>query len=68
MTCLDRYLVNSAWSFHYPTSLSCSFPRVCSDHSPICLEFSFGTRFKNLIFHFEKCLLGQDDFFDLMTN
>jgi hypothetical protein len=50
MTCLDRYLVNSTWSSHYPTILSCSFSRVYSDYSPICLEFDSETRFKKIIF------------------
>jgi hypothetical protein len=67
MACLDRYLVSSSWSSQYRTAHSYSFPRVCSDHSPISLEFRPASRFKSTIFRFEKCWLGQDGFSDLMT-
>jgi hypothetical protein len=67
MACLDRYFINSPWSSLYPTVVSCSFPRACSDHSPICLEFGPATKFKFTIFHFEKYWISQEDFAELLA-
>jgi exonuclease III len=68
MACLDRYFVNSAWSSLYPSAFSCSFPRACSDHSPICLEFGPITKFKSTLFRFEKCWLTQEGFAEMLAN
>jgi hypothetical protein len=54
MTYLGRYLLNNSWISQYPTSHANSYPRVCSDHSPICLDFGSTIKFKNSIFRFEK--------------
>jgi hypothetical protein len=68
MACLDRYFVNSAWSSLYPTAFSCSFPRACSNHSTIYLEFGHITKFKSIIFRFEKCWLTQEGFAEMLAN
>jgi hypothetical protein len=62
MACLDRYFVNTVLVSQYPTSHSMSFPRLCSDHSPICFEFGPSTKCKSTIFHFEKYWLSHEGF------
>jgi hypothetical protein len=38
MARLDRFFVNQAWLLLFPISITYSYPRIMSDHSPIYLD------------------------------
>lgn len=65
---LDRFLVNSFWLSCINKSHLNYLPKIFSDHSPLCMNFSHSICTSQKIFRFENFWLENDDYISTIIN